>query len=75
MHVYTVESGRNIFRDGKPFVYVQKQSGTYDGVEVEYVCPSDADNVTRRIVDLLNADEQALARCEAKHARDTAAGA
>lgn len=46
---FSCEPGRNIYRDGKPFVYIGKCEGT---------CPSDADDAARTIAALLNKDEE-----------------
>ena len=43
--VYTLEPGRNIYRDGKPFVYISKCPYPVE--------PSDADDFARLVVKLL----------------------
>lgn len=53
---YTVEPGRNIYKNGKPWIYVSipKEPATngYSGA-----LPAEADDETRRIAALLNQDE------------------
>ena len=46
---YTVEAGRSILMDGKPFIVIQR-TGNIDPVE--------ADNITHVIADLLNKYER-----------------
>jgi hypothetical protein len=44
---YTVEPGRNIYRNGIPFIYIQKAGET---------SPTEADMITHVIAELLNAN-------------------
>lgn len=48
---YTVEPGRNIYRDGKPFVCIDKQGDTK---------PTEADSLTHIICFLLNKEQPDL---------------
>ena len=57
MNRYTVEPGRAIFKDGKPFICIERDC---DPRSREYVVsPIEADMVTHRICNLLNASEPA----------------
>ena len=47
--VYTVEPGRNIYRNGEPFIKIDKTGQTF---------PFEADMITRQICGLLNAREK-----------------
>ena len=46
--VYGLECGRNITRNGKPFIAIQRNGDTH---------PCDADEIAHKIVDLLNKAE------------------
>jgi hypothetical protein len=52
MSLYTLEAGRSILRDGKPFISIHRYQG-----HSPFVSPSDVDDVTRLIVALLNRTE------------------
>lgn len=57
MNVYTVESGRNIYKNGKPFVYLAIPT---DKVTNARACePAEADDLTHLISFLLNVNERA----------------
>jgi hypothetical protein len=45
-HTYTVEAGRQIYRDGKPWLYISGNQGHYQPVE--------ADALVYLVVDVLN---------------------
>ena len=51
--VYTVEPGRCIYRNGRPFVGI-KRDGDQPNISVFNVSPYEADRFTHRVVALLN---------------------
>lgn len=50
-HTYTVEAGRQIYRDGKPWLYISGSIG-YNGA-FNYM-PVEADALVHLVVDVLN---------------------
>lgn len=52
-HVYGVFPGREIRKDGKPFIFV-----TRNDKGDEYVSPTECDTLTRDICDWLNSREE-----------------
>lgn len=58
-HTYTYEPGRTIARDGKAIAHIDTYFSNPDFSTYSALTPVEGDDLTRRIVDLLNAQEAA----------------